>query len=163
VFGHFGIGASVDRYLYVWDNPLNRYDLNGRDVCVPTPFGGACAEDAAEDVGNVAKDAAESTWNTTAPVRNVAGEVPGKLQGAAEFAADRAKDFWKEHGSTLENIYRFAGSHWATCVAAGSAGAVAGATIGAPVGGVGSAVGAPIGGAAGCAGGVGTELILQPK
>jgi RHS repeat-associated protein len=34
VFGHLGVGASVDRYLYVWDNPLNRYDLNGRDVCV---------------------------------------------------------------------------------------------------------------------------------
>jgi RHS repeat-associated protein len=31
--GHLGVGASVDRYPYVWDNPLSRYDLNGRDVC----------------------------------------------------------------------------------------------------------------------------------
>jgi RHS repeat-associated protein len=33
VAGHLGVGASVDRYLYVWDNPLNLYDLNGRDTC----------------------------------------------------------------------------------------------------------------------------------
>jgi RHS repeat-associated protein len=39
VYGHLGIGASVDRYLYVRDNPLNLYDLSGRDVCVPTPSG----------------------------------------------------------------------------------------------------------------------------
>jgi RHS repeat-associated protein len=29
VLGHQGIGVSVNRYPYVWDNPLNRYDLNG--------------------------------------------------------------------------------------------------------------------------------------
>jgi RHS repeat-associated protein len=33
VMGHLGVGASVDRYPYVWDNPLSRYDLNGRDLC----------------------------------------------------------------------------------------------------------------------------------
>jgi RHS repeat-associated protein len=31
--GHLGLGDSADRYLYVWDNPLSRYDLDGRDVC----------------------------------------------------------------------------------------------------------------------------------
>ncbi|HSS94685.1 MAG TPA: right-handed parallel beta-helix repeat-containing protein [Candidatus Dormibacteraeota bacterium] len=60
VLGHLGNGLSADRYLYVWDNPLNRYDLNGRDVCAPTPFGDACAGDAAEDVGSAAEEAVNS-------------------------------------------------------------------------------------------------------
>lgn len=30
VLGAEGSGQSADRYPYVWDNPLNRYDLNGR-------------------------------------------------------------------------------------------------------------------------------------
>ncbi len=37
VLGHKGIGISFDRHLYVWDNPLNRYDLNGRDVLPALP------------------------------------------------------------------------------------------------------------------------------
>ena len=94
VYGHFGVGASVDRYLYVWDNPLNRYDLLGRDVCVPTPLGEACAGDAAEDVGdaaestwNAGRSGAESAWNFTAPGR--------------QWISDRAHDFWKEYGSGI--------------------------------------------------------------
>jgi RHS repeat-associated protein len=97
VAGHLGIGTSFDRYPYVWDNPLNFYDLNGREVCVPTPFGEACSGGAAEDVGNVAKDifehtppgetaahlvhTAEDAWDLSAPVRTWVG--------------DRASDFLK--------------------------------------------------------------------
>jgi len=58
VLGHLGVGTSFNRHAYVWDNPLNLYDLDGLDVCVPTPFGDACAEEAAEDVGNAAGNAA---------------------------------------------------------------------------------------------------------
>jgi hypothetical protein len=128
-------------------------------------FGGACAEDAAEDVGNVTKGAAESTWNTTAPVRNFAGEVPGKLQGAAEsageFAADRAKDFWKEYHSPIESIYKFAGANWQNYAQGASAGAPGGAVVGLAVGPEGTAPGAAIGGAAGCAGDVVINIFLQ--
>jgi RHS repeat-associated protein len=77
VYGHFGIGASVDRYLYVRDNPLGLFDLSGRDVCVPTPLGGACAEEAAEDVASGAEDA----WNLTSPARH--------------WISNRAQDFEK--------------------------------------------------------------------
>lgn len=63
VLGHLGLGISLNRYAYVWDNPLNLYDLNGRDVCVPTPFGDACAGEAAEDIGNAAGNGAENAWN----------------------------------------------------------------------------------------------------
>jgi RHS repeat-associated protein len=51
VLGHLGVGESLDHYPYVRNNPLNAYDLNGLDVCIPTPFGGACAGEAA-DIGN---------------------------------------------------------------------------------------------------------------
>jgi RHS repeat-associated protein len=84
VFGHLGLGESVDRYPYVRDNPLGAYDLNGFDFCAPTPFGSACAGEAAEDVGNAAESAwnevqeagrsigtgAEEAWNVTAPGRH---------------------------------------------------------------------------------------------
>lgn len=33
VAGHMGNGLSADRYPYALDNPLNLYDLNGRDTC----------------------------------------------------------------------------------------------------------------------------------
>ena len=33
LLGQPGVGATLDRYPYAWDNPLNRYDLSGRDVC----------------------------------------------------------------------------------------------------------------------------------
>lgn len=95
VMGHLGIGTSDNLYPYVRDDPLNRYDLNGRDVCV---FG-ACAEEAAEDVGNAAEEAgsavghavgsgAEWTWNQTAPARHWLG--------------DRSRDFWKEVSSRAQ-------------------------------------------------------------
>jgi RHS repeat-associated protein len=82
VFGHFGVGASVDRYLYVWDNPLNRYDLRGRDVCLPTPLGEACAGDAAEDIGKGVGSRSEDVWNWTAPGRH--------------WISDRTQDFVKQ-------------------------------------------------------------------
>jgi hypothetical protein len=88
VLGHLGVGTSFNRYAYAWDNPLNLYDLDGLDVCVPTPFGDACAEDAAKDVGNAAGNAAgaagsaaESAWNWTQPGRR--------------WVTERAQDFVK--------------------------------------------------------------------
>jgi RHS repeat-associated protein len=106
VYGHLGVGASVDRYLYVWDNPLNRYDLRGRDVCLPTPFGEPCAEEAAEDVESISETAwhageeaasgvssgAEHAWKWTAPGRH--------------WVANRAQDFWKEYGGAAQSVWR---------------------------------------------------------
>jgi len=38
VLGHLGIDVSFNRYPYAWDNPVNRYDLNGRDVLPGMPI-----------------------------------------------------------------------------------------------------------------------------
>jgi RHS repeat-associated protein len=81
VFGRVGVGASINRYLYVRDNPFGAFDLNGREFCVPTPWGGACPGEGLED----AEHAANDIWNLTAPPRH--------------FTANRAQDFWKEYGS----------------------------------------------------------------
>jgi RHS repeat-associated protein len=118
VFGHTGIGTSFARYAHVWDNPLNLYDLNGRDVCLPTPWGGACAGEAAEDVGNAAGDVGKAAWNAgrdgaraagaavdaawdaTAGARTAAGVAGdgngGWLSEAPGFVSDRAQGFVKE-------------------------------------------------------------------
>jgi RHS repeat-associated protein len=45
MLGHLGISVSENRYPYVWDDPLNRYDLNGREVCIA----GTCADDIASN------------------------------------------------------------------------------------------------------------------
>jgi len=158
VLGHVGIGMTVDRYLYALNNPLNRYDLNGRDVCV---FGGCVgsddvaairediegglgiAEEGVNAVGSAAGSAADDVWDWTAPGRG--------------WISDRAQDFWKKNGSTITSIYRFAGGNWQTCVQGASAGAAAGFVIGSPVPGVGNGAGAAIGGVGGCVGLVGAK------
>jgi len=110
VYGHFGIGASVDRYLYVWDNPLNRYDLSGRDVCVPTPFGDACAGDAAEDVVRIDEEfqnginsAPENLWNLTAPGRHWIGDR------ARDFAKSDVGEWFGDRGDEVGRTF--------TCIA----------------------------------------------
>jgi RHS repeat-associated protein len=106
VYGHLGIGASVDHYLYVRDNPLNLYDLSGRDVCVPTPFGGACAEDAAEATWEHTGGAA---WDETAGLRDrvgVAGDGNGGwLSEAPGYGQDRGRDFVKLVKKALPDIH----------------------------------------------------------
>jgi RHS repeat-associated protein len=86
VLGHLGFGVSSNRYPYVWDNPTNRYDLNGRDVCV---FG-ACAEDAAEDIGGAASD----TWETGSYIVTHPGE-----------AATNAVNYWAESESPASYVF----------------------------------------------------------
>jgi len=161
VFGRIGIGASVDRYPYVWNNPLNYYDLNGRETCVSTPFGSVCpvkdikevaggagmAWHGIEKVGTGVSSAAEHAWDLTAPGRSL--------------IANQAQDFWKEYGSALEGAYGFAGAHWRTCGEVGAAGGLGGATIGSFLGPPGAAIGAVVGAGGGCAAGVGTELLLE--
>jgi RHS repeat-associated protein len=86
VLGHMGVGASVDRYLYVWDNPLNRYDLNGRDVC------GTVGE--APVIGGVL----ETGCNF--------GHLPGEQTPVedAEYLAHRAPEFIKSAKSWISHI-----------------------------------------------------------
>jgi RHS repeat-associated protein len=156
VLGHLGIGMSVDRYLYVWDNPLNRYDLNGRDVCLFD----TCASEVAEDVVastkeieqgiGIAKEGLDEVgsgidrgWDSTAPSRS--------------WVADRAQDFWKQNGDTLEDIYSFAGANWQNCRNGAAAGAASGFIIGSVVPVVGTAAGAAGGAGVGCVGLVGAS------
>lgn len=99
VFGHVGVGTSFNRYAYVWDNPLNYYDLNGRDVCVPTPFGDACAEDAAEDIGSGAEDVA----NGSREMVESWAEDPLNFGDPRELAT-AAQEYWVESDSPLANV-----------------------------------------------------------
>jgi RHS repeat-associated protein len=139
VLGHLGIGVTANRYPYVWNNPLNRYDLNGRDawesleeVSGELESGWEQVEDAAGHVASVA----EKGWEWTAPGRR--------------WISDRSRDFWKHFGGTLEDIYRFAGESRENCVKGAGPGALLGAGVGAPAFGIGAAPGAVAGGAVGC-------------
>ncbi|HET7510325.1 MAG TPA: RHS repeat-associated core domain-containing protein, partial [Solirubrobacterales bacterium] len=159
VLGHTGNALSFDRHLYVWDNPLNRYDLNGRDVCVL----GACAGEAANAVAELPEEleggvhyaeegingmasatasAAKDGWNATAP-------------GRAWIAA-RGRDFWKGNGKILSSLYRFGGNNWERCREGARAGAPGGAVAGSVIGPEGTAPGAAAGGGLGC---IGTSLV----
>jgi len=128
VLGHLGVGTSFDRYAYAWDNPLNLYDLDGRDVCVPTPFGDACAGDAAEDVGSAAGNAAgaagsaaESAWKWTQPGR--------------QWVSERAQDLVKEINLSTEEFLANSASIIATYAFCATATAAATA-VGTPAAGV---------------------------
>ncbi len=105
VLGHMGNGLSFDRHLYVWDNPLNRYDLNGRDVCAPTPLGDACAGAAASATW---EHTGGAIWDETADVRDrlgVAGDGNGGwLSETPGFAKNRVQDFVKTVKHLLPDI-----------------------------------------------------------
>ncbi len=103
VLGHLGIGVSFNRYPYTWNNPLNRYDLNGRDVCVfdarvgpddvaeigeDIEGGLGMANEGANAVDSAVGSAADDGWDWTAPGR--------------QWTSDRAQDFWKRHGGPSE-------------------------------------------------------------
>jgi RHS repeat-associated protein len=161
VFGQIGSGAAVNRYLYVWDNPLNRRDLNGRELCAPTPWGSACPGEGVEDVESAAEDTwhlgeeaangigsgAEHAWNWTAPGRYWIG--------------NRAQDFWKNTRGAASEIYKFAGAHWQTCVEGGGAGATIGGTVGLVTGPEGALIGGGAGAIVGCGDLVQAEILLE--
>jgi RHS repeat-associated protein len=91
VAGQLGIGVSTDRYSYVWDNPLNLYDLDGRSVCGTigeTPAVGGILESGCHaatfhpSYQPTPLENAEEMWNETSPARHWLG--------------DRARDFVKQ-------------------------------------------------------------------
>jgi RHS repeat-associated protein len=128
VLGHLGIGVSGNHYPYAWDNPVNRFDLNGREVCAPWPYDSACVGDAVEDA-----------WDATAEARDFAGLAGdgngGWLSEAPGALNDRMRDFVKEiNFSTEEFVAALASS-------LGSAGICGVAAIGA------TAAGTPAAGA----------------
>jgi len=88
VLGHLGLGGSVDRYSYVRDNLLSAYDLNGLEFCVP--FGGPCAGEAAEDIGNAASEAA----HTASDIVTHPGE-----------AATNAVNYWAGSNSPASYVF----------------------------------------------------------
>jgi hypothetical protein len=152
VLGHLGFGVSENRYPYALDNPLSRYDLNGRDALESLEelsgeleSGWEQVEHAASQVGSSAGSAAERGWEWTAPGRG--------------WISDRAQDFWKHYGGTLTDIYKFVGENRETCIEGGTAGAAVGffgGTVVFPV--VGSGVGTVGGGVVGCTGLVGAKV-----
>ena len=164
VLGHLGIGISVNRYPYVWDNPSNRYDLNGRDICVFKACAGDVAESAEELPGEL-----EEGWEQ---VERGAGQVGSSVGSAAErgwewtapgrrWIADRAQDFWKKYGSPIESVYKFAGANWEGCVKGAVPGALIGGSGGTAFFGIGALPGSIGGGVLGCGSVVGSNQLLE--
>jgi hypothetical protein len=156
VLGHLGIGASVNRYPYAWDNPLNRYDLNGRDVCVL----GACTGDVAEDVVGAGEEIAggvEMAEEGVDAIRAGAEEAANWTAPGRTWIADRARDFWKRYRGPLEDVYAFAGANWQTCRNGAAAGAASGFVIGSVIPAVRNVAGTAAGTGLGCVGLVGAS------
>jgi RHS repeat-associated protein len=116
VLGHIGEGASLNHYPYAWDNPLNRYDLNGRDVCVPTPFGDACAEDAAEDVAEGAEDIAGTGEEAVSTGWDTGGEVAGAAGSGINSAWDWTAPGRSWFGDRASDFVKFVEKNWDTAV-----------------------------------------------
>jgi RHS repeat-associated protein len=57
VLGHIGIGVSGNRYPYSWNNPVNRYDLDGRDALPIRIICFFCTEDEQDRAGDFFKAA----------------------------------------------------------------------------------------------------------
>jgi len=170
VLGHMGVGISTNRYPYVWDDPLNRYDLNGRDVCLL----GACAEEAAEGIAEGASGLAssvkheiEKTWGENEQAASAAATAASTAGSALlEFerrARERELGLNRDIGSFTKTVLSYASTKWETCGEGARAGAPGGFIVGAFFGPEGLAPGAAIGGAAGCLGTVGAESVLESQ
>ncbi len=90
VLGAIGIGISVNRYPYVWDNPLALFDLDGR---FPSLSGVAGA------VGGTV----DSAWDASAGARdsvglagNGNGGVAGDIVEAGADYANHVASFWSD-------------------------------------------------------------------
>ncbi len=81
VLGQIGLGATSNRYPYVWDNPLGLYDLDGR---FPSPG------DIAGAVGGAANDA----WNTGKETVTHPGE-----------SATNAVEYWAGSDSPASYVF----------------------------------------------------------
>jgi RHS repeat-associated protein len=93
VLGHLGIGVSSNRYPYVWDNPVNRYDLEGRDVELP----GApicvlgCSPEEPQELTDRAHDFWKHVRGPLSDIYNFAGNHwQGCVEGAGAGAATGA-------------------------------------------------------------------------
>ena len=70
VLGHLGFGISANRYPYAWDNPVNRYDLGGRDVFPGAPiciFG--CSPSEPDEIANFSQERAQDFVKFNAGIR----------------------------------------------------------------------------------------------
>jgi RHS repeat-associated protein len=86
MLGHPGLGVTLNRYAYVWDNPLNLYDLRGKDVC------DTAGE--APVIGNLLEGSCDVlTYRDPLDPTPSLGDL-----------TDRARDFFKSLSSTFENF-----------------------------------------------------------
>jgi RHS repeat-associated protein len=85
VLGHFGVAVSANRYPYAWDNPLNRYDLEGRDVEIPgAPI---CVLGCSPEEPRELTDRAQDFWkHVRGPLSDIYNFAGNHWQGCVEGA-----------------------------------------------------------------------------
>lgn len=127
VVDRVGIGATANRYSYGSNDPINRNDLSGRETCVPTPFGTACApvtvHPPVPTPSNPVPELPVTIDGIPTPAQTIndaipdpptpsLGEIEAFLRHHIGELADRALSFLQKHGGQL-----FTG-----CVTGGAAG-----------------------------------------
>lgn len=164
VLGHIGIGASLNHYAYVWGNPLNRYDLNGRDLCEKSifEFFGAGEVCLGEVVGDIAEAPSKAFRGLEHEVQVQSRNNQEAERAIEASTANAAEDFWKKYGSTFERIYEFAGRNREACTEGARTLAPGGAIIGLFFGPEAAVPGAFIGGVVGCIGTTTENELLSP-
>lgn len=93
VLAHLGIGQSTNRHSYTWGNPVNHFDLDGRDVCVL----GACAS----DVGDVVSDGADMV---SSAYDYWTGSPSLSDYGDLDEMATEAVDYWANSDSPAADV-----------------------------------------------------------
>ena len=146
LLGHLGIGVTLNRYAYVWDNPLLYYDLNGYSVF--GDIGGAIADagtwswNTAGDVFSGVGSDVDTAWDWTAPGRSLAFGAPDYIwdetASLRDYIGDRATDVVKEINFSTTELIAFGGTSAGTTAMCGIAGITAGA-VGTPAAAVGAA------------------------
>jgi RHS repeat-associated protein len=116
VVNRTGLGVTSNRYAYSSNDPVNRNDLDGRETCVPTPFGVACAPvtvhppvptpsspvpELPVTIDGLPTPAGAVNAAIPNPGLPSAGEIGESALDGSEYVAARALMFFKSHGADL--------------------------------------------------------------
>jgi RHS repeat-associated protein len=176
VLGVEGVGQSVDRYLYVWDNPINRFDLNGLlslpSVSLPSISPPSISLPSVSLPSISLPSISLPSINVCTPTvgLQLCGGTSG-IQGCVDVpfvvnscvgpgdAVSAAGDAFAGLGRAISDFWKAIGPYGQSCAEEAVPGAATGAAVGAAAEGVGALPGAAAGGVAGCAEGLESQVL----
>lgn len=109
IYGYLGFGASFDRYLYAWDDPVNKFDLTGRFPSIGVPGTPIEIHIPIPTPGNPIPEFPVSIKGLPTPSHWLNSHIPDPSfeKSSDKYISDRASDFVKAAKNSLSHLDPF--------------------------------------------------------